>query len=297
MGAASGVSSSMTDLLQYYKSLMDAFRAKAGVGSNLSASTVLRKTDEILSGHVVFNPPVFGLLSENTYGYGWIKTKLPATLGLLSDNPGVVSSMPVIARGARPQTIFYHQGCLSGQTTCVILMPESETCVITLTNTRSIGDSADWISQLLVEHITATPEKNDFLGLAHEGVRGQTSRYPQAREALDKDRQPNSSSSPLEDYVGRYFWSSDCYHFDVLKDGDALKLQIGSREDQIYELSHHQSDEFTWLMSDEEEQRRGRFIQSPEAYRLRFKRGENKEIVSLTWCEMGGGPGEFIKSV
>jgi hypothetical protein len=250
-----------------------------------------------LSGHVVFNPPVFGLLSENTYGYGWIKTKLPAALRLLSGNPGVVSSMPVIARGAQPQTIFYHQGCLSGQTTFVILMPEIETCIITMTNTRSIGDSADWIAQLLVEHITNTPEKHNFLTLAHEGVQGQTRRLPQAKGALEKHRRADSPPGPLDDYVGRYFWSSDCYHFEILEEVDAVKLQIGSREDQIYELSHHQSDEFTWLMSDEEEQKRGRFTQSPEAYRFRFSRGENGEIVSLTWCEMGGGPGEFRKVV
>jgi CubicO group peptidase (beta-lactamase class C family) len=293
MGAAGGVNSTMADLLKYYKSLMETLRAQeAGADSK----SVLKQTGRILSGHVVFNPPAFGSMSENTYGYGWIKTRLPAAMGLLGDNPGLVASMPVLSRGAQPQTIFYHQGCLSGSTTCVILLPETETCIITMTNTRSIGDSADWIAQLLLEHITDPPEKHDFLQLAREAARGQTARYPQAKEPLDKYKHPQIATGPLDDYVGRYLWSSECYFLDIRRKEDGLQLQICARGDQMYDLTHYQADELTWFMTYEEEQKRGRFVQGPEAYRLRFKRSSRGDIVSLTWCDMGGGPGEFIKT-
>ncbi|KAF1817964.1 beta-lactamase/transpeptidase-like protein [Dissoconium aciculare CBS 342.82] len=274
MGAAGG----------YYKSLLDTLRAQdAGADSK----SVLKQTGRILSGHVVFNPPAFGSMSENTYGYGWIKTRLPAAMGLLGDNPGLVASMPVLSRGAQPQTVFYHQGGLSGSTTCVILLPETETCIITMTNTRSIGDSADWIAQLLLGHITDPPEKHDFLQLARESARGQTARYPQAKEPLDKDKHPQIATGPLDDYMGRYLWSSECYFLDIRRKGDGLQLQICARDDQMYDLTHYQADELTWFMTYEEEQKRGR---------LRFKRSSRGDIVSLTWCDMGGGPGDFIKT-
>jgi hypothetical protein len=113
---------------------------------------------------------------------------------------------------------------------------------------------------------------------------------------LDKDKHPQIATWPLDDYVGRYLWSIECYFLDIRRKGDGLQLQICARDDQMYDLTHYQADELTWFMTYEEEQKRGRFVQGPEAYRLRFKRSSRGDIVSLTWCDMGGGPGDFIKT-
>jgi hypothetical protein len=165
--AAGGINSTTADMLKYYRSLMDAVRAQE---ADPDSESVLKQTDKILSGLLVLNSASFGLLSENTYDYGWIKTRLPAGMGPLGDNPRVFTSIPVLSRGAQPRTIFYHQECLSGSKTCVVLPPVTEIYIITMTDTRSIGDSADWIARLLLEHITDPPKNYYFLRLAREAV-------------------------------------------------------------------------------------------------------------------------------
>ncbi|KAL8652891.1 MAG: hypothetical protein Q9226_004077 [Calogaya cf. arnoldii] len=72
-------------------------------------------------------------------------------------------------------------------------------------------------------------------------------------------------------------------------------MVINEREDQKYDLKHHHFDTFTWLMSDEEEMKRGRFIQSTKTYKIEFWCEQGGEIRGFNWPEMGGMSGYFTK--
>jgi hypothetical protein len=49
-------------------------------------------------------------------------------------------------------------------------------------------------------------------------------------------------------------------------------------------------------MTDEEEAKRGRFIQSAQTYKIVFNANERGEIIGLTWPATGGMDGNFLKS-
>jgi hypothetical protein len=52
-------------------------------------------------------------------------------------------------------------------------------------------------------------------------------------------------------------------------------------------------------MTDEEEGKRGRFIQSAQSaqtYQIVFNLNERGEVIGLTWPAMGGMDGNFLKS-
>lgn len=226
-----------------------------------------------------------------------MRTQLPAPLGLFSANPGLISATPRCAKGTGRQLVLYHQGCLAGAFSFVVLLPETASCVLVLVNTKPLSDAADWIGQAFLEALLDSPERNDYLALAAEAVKGQALCYQSARDALERAREHGTLQRPLEQYCGRYYWSSERYFIDIVSHSNGIALVIQGRDDLVYRLKHHHYDTFTWLMTDEEEFRRARFVQVPEAYKMVFKRNEVDRVESFVWQEMGGGPGVFQKSV
>lgn len=290
MGAAGGVASCIDDLLAYYTGLMSAAQDPDGT------ETPFKEVGKIVSSHSVLDPAPFGLLSVDTnYTMGLVRTRLPAQLGVISDNAGLVKRMPVMGKGCEPQLVLYHSGTLSGFYASVYLLPETKSCVVALVNTKPICDSADWIAQTILQEVLGMADTHDFVELTRECVNAQKSRYETARETLEQERVSATNPKPLKAYCGRYYWTCPTYFIDIAeKDGD-LELTIIGREDQHYKLKHYHYDTFTWLMTDEEEGRRGRFIQSTHTYKLIFKSDERGNIDGLTWPSMGGMDGNFSR--
>ena len=203
MGPAGGVCSSLNDLLVYYGALLDASSQQLNNGTDSTDASPFKHLRTIFSSHAVLKPSPYGIFSDTVYALGWVRAQLPTQLGAISHNPGKVSKMPVVAPGTKPQYIFYHSGSLSGVYTCVILLPESKSCVLALVNSKPLGDSADWIAQLVTETLLNSPERNDYLKYAEESAEGARSRYASASKSLEKARVPNTSHKPLHQYCGR----------------------------------------------------------------------------------------------
>ncbi|KAL9010197.1 MAG: hypothetical protein Q9173_004844 [Seirophora scorigena] len=222
MGSAGSVCTSVNELLVYYTALMKAL-GHTTVDRKLDAtSNPFREVQTLLSSHAVLTPAPFGLFSETTYALGLARGRLPGKIGVISDNTGLVDDMPIIGNGTTSQIVLYHSGTLSGFYSSVYLMPETESCVISLVNTKSICDSADSIAQLLVGRMLNTEDKHDFVALITESVKAQS-------------------------------------------------------------------------LSDDEEMKRGRFIQNTNTYKIVFNSNEPDEIDSFTWPEMGGIKVTFSK--
>lgn len=143
MGAAGGVCSCINELLVYYTALMEASHRTGTERVLDAASNPFREVQTLLSPHPVLTPPPFGLFSETTYALGWARGQLPGKIGVLSENTALVDEMPFIGKGSTPQRVFYHSGTLSGFYSSVYLMPETESCVVALVNTKPVCDSAD----------------------------------------------------------------------------------------------------------------------------------------------------------
>jgi hypothetical protein len=78
--------------------------------------------------------------------------------------------MPVVGKGAPSQLVIYHQGSLPGALAAVILIPDTESAIVILTNSLSLNDTPDWIGQLILEEVLDVPERNDYIRAAESSV-------------------------------------------------------------------------------------------------------------------------------
>ena len=298
MGPAGSVCSSVNELLIYYKTLMDSTKSTtdpASPSQSSNTSAIIPGADQIFASHaIIFSTPT----EEATYGLGLLRSRLPGKLGIMSDNSDLVA-MPVVGKGTPPQVIFNHAGTLSGFYSSVYLLPESETIVLVLVNSKPMCDSADWIGQVVLQGFLDGPEPVDFIELVKKSMASQALGYDKARSALDCDRKSGTEHKQLQNYYGRYTWAAPSYYLDIGPgDGpDGMQLQFMGRSDQIYSLQHYQDDTFTWLMTDEEEMKRGRFIQGIETYKLNFTSDDGEKIHGICWSDVGGMKAVFTKKI
>jgi Beta-lactamase len=112
-----------------------------------------------MSAKTPMNQPTRG---EKSYGFGWARVQLPGTMGDIGCNPPLMPhGMPVVGKGAPSQLVIYHQGSLPGALAAVILIPDTKSAIVILTNSLSLNDTPDWVGQLILEELLNVPERND----------------------------------------------------------------------------------------------------------------------------------------
>ena len=233
--------------------------------------------------------------SLDEYTLGWIEGFLPSHLGLLSENTGLLSEMPTVGKGTKPQVVFSHTGSLAGFRATVIVLLEIETAIFVLVNIKTACDSSGFIAEAILEVVLDVPHKVDFVQLTETAMENAAKRYPSQAAELDASRVAGTQHKAFEAYTGRYEWTTNAFFVDILVDGEILNLKIQGCDDQIYPLKHYHCDTFTWLMTDEEEARRSRYVQATGAYKFVFGQNEVGKIDNFVRQEMGGGPGTFSK--
>lgn len=96
-----------------------------------------------MSAKIPMNGPSRG---ETSYGFGWARVQLPATMGGRGCNPPIMpDGMPVVGKGVPSRLVIYHQGSLPGALATVNLIPDSESAIIILTNSLTRNDMPDWV--------------------------------------------------------------------------------------------------------------------------------------------------------
>jgi CubicO group peptidase (beta-lactamase class C family) len=290
MGPAGGVCSTTKDLLLYYGSLLTAMKHE--INGEKTAPSPFKQLGTIFQGHV---PMPQKINSINQYALGWVKGSLPGWPGALSPNGDLLDKPPIIGKGTDAQTFFSHTGSLAGFTSTAILLPESQIAVFVLVNTKGSCDSSDFIANAVLDKLLRGSGNYDFVQLTQSAMERASGRYKRQSEELSSARVSGTSSKPLSAYQGRYYWTSKSFYVDVFVQDGSLKIRIMDRSDQVYDLEHYHYDTFTWLMTDEEEARRSRYVQAVGAYKFVFEANEIQKIVGFKWMEMGGGPGFFTK--
>ncbi|KAK0726163.1 beta-lactamase/transpeptidase-like protein [Lasiosphaeris hirsuta] len=230
-----------------------------GRGTTKELLSPFKQLAKIFAGHASI-PLRLSTLDE--YGLGWFKGCVPGFPGILSEN-----------NGAKPQVIFSRNGTLAGFSSAVFLLPESQSGIFDLTNTKSTCDSGDLIVKAIL-HTILTKTAMKTAGGRHQARTAQLDAAP---------------------YTGRYYWGTDACFVDIILLEGGLTLKVQGREDQAYPLEHYHYDTFTWLVTDDEEARRSRYTQPIRAYKFVFERNEVGEMHQFVWQEMGGGQGSFAK--
>lgn len=215
---------------------------------------------------------------------GGQEASCPGAVGNIGVNPWLVDEMPVLADGIKSRLALWHQGSLVGATSFVMMLPETESAVLVLTNTMAFNDAADWVGQLLVETLLDSPIRNDYVRLASVSADRAIKKYAELSQKVEEGRTTAGPARPLSEYVGSYVGFGDLFHIEIVADENGLEILFQGHNSQRFPLQHHHGDTFTWFMSWNEQIKRVRFISySPALYFIRFKGGESKGITSLNW--------------
>ena len=107
-------------------------------------------------------------------------------------------------KGGPSHLVIYHQGSLPGALTAVNLVPDTES-VIVLTRSLSLNDTADRVSQLVLEELLGVPERDDYIKVAEYSVAENAKWYSSTFEQLRNEQKLGSSPKDLEQY-GETYW-------------------------------------------------------------------------------------------
>jgi CubicO group peptidase (beta-lactamase class C family) len=144
IGSAGGLMSTADDPPKYYESLLQSWHGQVPLKEALFDKSI----SWLFAPLQIMHTPTF---HEKSYAAGWARSQLPTTVGDIGVNPGLITEMPILADGIQSNLATWHQGSLVGATSFIMLLPETQSAVLVLTNTMAKNDAADWIGQLLIE--------------------------------------------------------------------------------------------------------------------------------------------------
>lgn len=295
-GANGGIRSCVKDLLKFYQELMRASRHQFSTGQAATPGSPLNQVAQLLSSKI---PLKQTSLHENSYAFGWVRSELPSPMGAVGLNPKLIpDGMPVVGKDAPSRLVFYHQGSLPGALSAVILLPETQSSIVVMTNTLALNDCADWVGQLVLETLIGIKDKNDYLELSRRSVATSLAWHSTVEAALKKNQILGTSPRKFEDYTGTYTNSIKTMKIEVTQGDERLYFALQGLESEKYELTHYQDNVFTWLQPRNELAGRGRFTHQESLYYiLRFSVDDVGKIAKLAWTHDADVPdGEiFLK--
>ncbi|KAF7512246.1 hypothetical protein GJ744_001814 [Endocarpon pusillum] len=299
MGSAGGLLSTANDLAKFYKALMRSWRGQAEAEKDSLGTedkeAVFEDVSWFFAPLQIMETPAF---REKSDAAGWARSQLPTTVGDLGVNPGLVEEMPLLANSISSRPALWHQGSLVGATSFVMMLPETESAVLVLTNTMAINDAADWIGQLLVETLLDCPSPHDYVHLASVSADRALKKYAELSQKVEEGRMCGGPDRALSDYVGSYIDFGGLFRIKVVESDNGLEMLFQGQESQKYRLQHHHHDTFTWVASWNEKIRRARFIIfQPAFYSIRFNGEEGRGLIALNWVHDSAIPEgkDFVK--
>ncbi len=75
--------------------------------------------------------------------------QLPAIMGAVGCNPQLIlDGMPIVGKGVPSRLVVYHQWGLPGALSAVVLMPNTRTAIVVLSNSLALNDCPDGSQKL-----------------------------------------------------------------------------------------------------------------------------------------------------
>ncbi|KAK3987536.1 beta-lactamase/transpeptidase-like protein [Cladorrhinum sp. PSN332] len=312
LGAAGGYWSTANDLAKFCKALMKSWLSiaqgehrmddkKPAEGGLPPGSDIV----QLFSPIQVLDYPVF---REKSYAMGWARSQLPSSVGDFGENRLLVEDMPILGSGIlqphESRLAVWNQGSIVGATHFVMMLPETDSAVIVLTNTTARNDAADWIGQLLVETLLAKGSplpRNDYVKLAKDSMKAASDRYLGIEKEIKKGQISGGPKRPLGDYVGRYVGFGGAYCIEIADNGDGeLKILFQGLRTQSHGLAHHHDQTFCWFSNYEEHVQRGRyFLYSVDPFFITFTIMPDQGVNGIRWIPdpEGNRAGELFKKV
>ncbi|OAP54551.1 hypothetical protein AYL99_10999 [Fonsecaea erecta] len=289
--AAGGIRTSVSDLLRFYNALMDSGMSQLDQDDQRILGNPLKQVAALWTGMISLP---FPSLREHSYAFGWARAQLPSTFGLDGPQPWKA----VIGKRAPCRLAIYHQGIIQGFTSFSVLIPETRSAVVVLTNSGGLNEAGMLVASAVLDTLLGDQiDEEAYKDLAQLGYEAAASRLSDIMKELKEGQQIEVPTRPLEYYVGKYYNSLKNYFIDIRKSvHGGLVISFMGRPMDTFELVPYKSDEFFWHSTHDECVRRGRVTEwDIEYYRIKFKFDENgtalKEPV-LYWKYDSDYPGE-----
>ncbi|KAF4417574.1 Zn(II)2Cys6 transcriptional activator [Fusarium acutatum] len=283
-----GLRSCAADLIELYTCFLQSFNHERQRGQTSTPGSPLKQVSKIMSPHVSMLSTERG---EVSYGLGWVRVQLPNTLGHIGLNSRLMpQAMPVIGKGVDEELILYHQGTLTGAIASVILIPRTESVVLVMSNSLSLTDVPDWVSQMVLEEIMDVPikDRTDFIAYAKTSIAINLGWYDRVVQGLTQG-QPRTIKPhrPLESYKGRYVDENRVFSVVVTAKEGVLFWAFQGLDSERYKLTHYDGDTFTWLQPRNDLSRRGRWVlgndNDPSFWKIEFGVDEHGSVNKLLW--------------
>lgn len=278
---AGGMYSTVNDLLKYAKAVLHGLE-------NPQASP-LKDMKTLFSKQI----PLDSSQSDSpSYGFGWIETQLPGTVGLQGDNAELFTrdELPTLGTGSPPMLTYYHQGAALGYYSAIFTFPETRSAVVVLTNSAPLSDAADWIAQVIVSALFNFSGQEDYVQLAKEATRRKVSNVASMMSKIEAIKRDHPTTPrALATYVGTYV--NDIGNFRIVirphpLNSECLELSFQGLDTQVYELRHLRNHTFEWALDYNQQARRGRFaIWDAEYFGIDFVVGESGHANALKWAK------------
>lgn len=281
---ALAVRSCIRDLTKYYIAFMKAVNADRSCASWSRYNVAFVDASKLVEPYIRLETESDDF--RGSYGLGWVRVRLPCTLGAIGLNHDFVGKMPIVGKGIEDTTCFYHQGSANSFLSSVHLLPETESGVVVLTNSMAQNDVADWLGELYLETILNNPERNNYVQIAHNSADAALALWPAMREELAKGQEPDTPMRPAQEYVGRYYNKIGNFHIEILKEDERLVMRFQWERKIGYDLTHYHWDTFSWLITHDQDAKLGRFpVTRASFYLIQFRsyRHPHKRIDSLIW--------------
>lgn len=289
--SAGGVRSCVKDLLVFYNDILKA-TDPSHTTKEKPQSLVVHQGAFVTGAHnfVSQDSPL-----ERTYALGFLRTQLPGSLGVVGPNVNLVD-MPTIGDKGSP-LVIYHQGSYPGYLSVAIMVPQTQTAIVVLTNSLAFNDAADWIGQLLLESVLDVEHPTDFVELASQSRDAYVQDFVKVQSNISTHKDRNAPMKALGSYCGDYYNEIHNFFIRVFERDGGLHMCFQGEDWDIYSLEPYSKDVFSWWEPREEQAKRGRWpIASSEYFMLKFAASSNGDVDQITWAMDGAVPsGEILR--
>ncbi|KAJ9666920.1 hypothetical protein H2201_003054 [Coniosporium apollinis] len=288
---AGGIRSCIKDLLVLYQAILAEYNHQSATGKTSTPDSLFKQLPTVMSAHMSL--PIQSP-HEASYGLGWCRNELPGSLGAYRSIVG--GDDPVLGDGAPPKLVISHAGGMPGSSSWMGFFPDSGSVIVVLTNSSSLCDGADYTMRLLTQTLFDFPKKNDYGMWARRVADAERGRYHKiAAELKPPERTPGNGPRDLGEYVGRYVTANKTFTIVIALRGEALTMSFQGRDDETFDLKHHEHDAFSWLLTRDELSKRGRFLDmQARHYLVRFVEGADGKLEKLCWSYDPSGPADAV---
>lgn len=210
-----------------------------------------------------------------------------------------MSAQIPIDQPIRSGTVLFNHGSLPGALASVILVPDTESAIIILSNSLTLNDTTDQIGELVLEEVLDAPgeDRNDSIGATKLSVAECAKRYPTILSEPHKEQNQGTLQRDLDEYVGAYRDEIHSFTIKVTVEQGILQWTLHGFEPEKLPLTHHANDVFVWLWARDEEAERDPFVDNDtEVWKIEFKANADGRIDRLTWeHDIVAPTGEFVK--